>query len=379
MMSSLESQIEALADLAVAATPPVTFRRPAPHRSRRRFVLVAGVFLVLVAGAALLASHQEPLTVIADAPDSAVVSGADPLDISLDALSNMSDGTRIAAIGDVLTLDFGALPDEWEFDQAFAGTLGGSLDARYWQQVEVTAPEGVRLVVNVEGHLDGSPINFDRLDYAEQATVRGQPAQRTASMIEWVEQGVARIAVSGNGIRSIDEELALLADVLVPVKRPLVWGQTLELGRLADPADPILAGQLGALEWEIVPTSSDLGLFALVIEGREVGRTPYSTPRDPAGVEISIIGLPGGFLILGHTPPEAKQILLHTQSGTESLPVVSHQSGRNAFAAPIRDRLDPLRLEFVDADNQSLGTFPLDRYPAYLIGGYGTGTTLTIE
>ena len=79
-------------------------------------------------------------------------------------------------------------------------------------------PEGIHLVVSVEGHLDGSAIELRSLGYAEATEVRGQPAQTTISSIEWIEQGIALMRISGNSARSIDDELVMLAEALRPVK-----------------------------------------------------------------------------------------------------------------------------------------------------------------
>ena len=159
------------------------------------------------------------------------------------------------------------------------------------------------------------------------------------------------------------------------------WGQEeIEAGRRVDDRiEPILAGTLDDLEWKVIPTASEPELFALVVDGREQGRTPYTTPTDPALVEIDITSLPGGVVVFGHAPPEAGGLLLHTRSRSVSLPLAPHQSDRNAFAVPIEDAIDPLYLEFLDDEGQSLGIFPLDQYPAYLIGYYGTGLRLTID
>lgn len=379
-MHSLESQLQSLADAAEAATQPIVFRRPVSNRSWNRYVLATAACALALVGVVLFVARTESHRVETSELGGVDTAIADPLAIDLGELALNSERGRVSALGALLTFDFAALPQEWNVEQVFAGTVDGSDGASYWQMVEVVMPEGIHLVVSVEGHLDGSEIELWPLDYAEKTEVRGQPAQTTISSIEWIEQGIARARISGSALRAIDDELATLTDALEPIKDRLSWSQRIEPGRpVDDKTVPILAGELGDLEWTIIPTGIGPDLLALVIDGTDQGRTPYRLPANPAVVEIEIIGLPGGMLVFGHAPSEATDLVLHTESGAASVPMAVRPSGRNAFAVPLEDAIDPLRLEFLDAEGKSLGTFLLDQYPAYLIGDIGTGLELTIE
>ncbi len=379
-MRSVEQQIQSLAEAAEAAIQPIVFRPPFKTRPWGRYALIAVVCLVVGAGGLLLAARGRPTTMAPSKPGQPEIVIANPLEIDLEQLAVRSEGLRVSSMGEVLTFDFDALPEEWSVDEVLVGTSEGLDGASYHQGGEVVLPEGIHLFVNVEGFLDGSEIELWPLDYAEATEVRGQPAQTTISMLEWIEQGIARVSIYGSSARSVDAERVLLSETLQPIRQHLNWHQEIEPGPPVDhQIEPVLAGTLSELTWEIIPTGTATDLFALVIDGAEQGRTPYSIPADPAAVEIDITSLPGGIVVLGHAPPQATRLLLHTRSGTADLPVVIHQSGRNVFAVPLEDVIDPLRLEFLDDEGQTLGAFPLDQYPPYLSGSIGTGLKLTID
>ncbi|MCP4959138.1 MAG: hypothetical protein GY925_07695 [Actinomycetia bacterium] len=380
-MPDVEDQIRLFADQVFAHTSPVLFEQQPigrrAHRGRRLAAVAAALLLVGGAGvAAWWARLNQPQTLNIT---SIGLSIEDPLHINLPEPE--SPGRRVSGIGLALTFEFDQLPSEWVIEQLLAVTLPGpeGMGPKYWQQVVVTMPNEIELVVNVEGRLDGSQVTLEESDPTSELTdVRGQPARMTASRLAWVEQGQARVEiVRGPNPASGDTntEMLALADALAPVDRELDWS----LG----PAGPsssqagtevLLAGAIGGTPWRVMTQGTGLQFFAATERRSTIGVIDPNGPG-PNSIRYSIdpIEVPGGALVWGYAPGEVTSVRLGLSPGPGSvdLPAVAINQDQVAFAVPISDALDPIAIDFLDRDGQLVGSITLSDLPPYLGGSTG--------
>jgi hypothetical protein len=371
-MLNVEEQIRRLADVSFDATDPVTFAPPAEQaRSRRtRSVAIAAAVICVAGLGGLIAIAQTRSTNPANVARYTVT---DPLAIDLDGAIGISEQLRIAAIGPLLTYDFAQLPDGWVTRTLHATTSIGSLDRpEFWQQVEVTSPGRVAMVVNIEGPVDeGAPLalpsNPDTR--GEPVDVRGQAARQTFSTLSWVEQDRARVMIvaklDGLDIRT---ETLELAQLLQPIRAELDWQEEPPSGPPLADAPTVLAGTLADTPWRLVLAPDGL---ALATGSDAVSRSNGVPPQDNAteiGYSIESVGTGGGVVVYGDAPNVAHRVRLRTNNSITELPTASTSDGRVVFAVPIDDRLDPVGIDVLDDGGRVLATIGLEDLPPFFGG-----------
>lgn len=387
-MLSLEDQIKELADYAFETTEAVQFEPRSPEPTKKRgfaspLLAVAAVLVVLVGGILVgrdpsdvqtLAREQTELILPADTE----LDITDPLDINLDPLIESSDQLRLNAIGEYATFNFDQLPDGWSAEQNFAVTVQGSRGSQgtFWQQVLVSGPGPIRLVVNVTGALDrGAALLYPEFVAAEGPTVLGgrEIYDLGRGTIRWVEDGTSQVEIANRALGLMTGEEALeLAGYLVPLTTELNW--QLEARPLrAEPFEEWrqLSGKIDGMVWHV---TLDGGRLVLNAEPDFAGLgDPFPiingfNPSDPTKVlwNIESVDMPGGVVLFGHAPEIVDSVRLRLLNGTAVLPVVGYHTDRVAFAVPISDRLDPLSVEFLDPDGVVVfETISLSDLPPY--------------
>lgn len=353
-------------------------------RRRRRFTLVAvAAAIVLIVGSIALLGRDfdNSSPVIADQPETESFVVTDPLNVDLAELVAQSSQRRISEIGDVLTLDWEALPAGWEVDvdgAALSSDPFGISGTEYVQTAQIHTSENIRLSVRIGGFLEeGRGAPFSVTPGASTVDVRGQVAQLSLGSIEWIESEQLLVTISGPPVAELEPVYLSAAEALVPVLAPLQFEAVNEADFQSFPttpldSEPVLAGSLNNVEWSIV-TGDQNSLLELSVDGRLLGGLPNQVPLDPTSVLITIDPLPGGVVLFASAPALGHSVVFRTESGQVSLPVVSFGEDLTAFAVPIDDRLDPVEVELLDADGESLGAFSLGNLSPYSGGSIGTG------
>ena len=237
MSRTIEDQLAALGDavdeaLSEAADAPVVSLDE--HRQHRLgFAAAAAALVLVVVGIALVGRTMEnSSSVIADQPqvDNFVVT--DPLDIDLSALVAQSDQRRISEIGEQLTFDWDALPEEWEvtvMDALIIENFGDEQGDDYLHEVDIGVRGALSFTVRIWGAMEqgaGAPVTIQELDplVATEVEVRGQPGQLQNGSLKWIEADTLHVTVSGPPLGELEDDLFLIAESLQPVVAPLPWG-----------------------------------------------------------------------------------------------------------------------------------------------------------
>ncbi len=393
-MLDLEEQIAQLADAAVDQTEPVQFFEgvnPRGRSGRGRALLVAGsVATVLLVGLAVwsrLSMTGEPSVETIDIPRVVIV---DPQAIDLDALIPLSEQRRVNSIGPLLTFDFEALGDGWTVTRWLAATTGGGAPyAEYRQAVQLRSPERVDYAVSVTGPLvtGGAPVELaETLDPIEPVEVRGQPGRLQFGHLEWIEDGRATVWITqGDAGRFEDhtDDMLALAGALQPMEVDTLDWHTPDLPANTPSVDgdapgALLSGVVNGESWSIhrIGTGVELargGSHSMPGQGQFRTDTTIVGATDPAAIELTLEGLavPGGTLAWGVAPDRVAALRLELVEGTIEVPVAALGDGRVAYAVPIADELDPVRLVYLDGDGRHLAERSLIGLPPFMAGAGG--------
>lgn len=382
---NFDDRVRRLVHAAVSDAPDSTSPVAADHlqpvvRARhRRFAAVAAALICVLGVGGLVA-----IMLARDSADSVVASFdiTDDRAINLDDAIVISEQRRLAEVGPLLSFDFTNLSAGWAATTRFTTTTGSGFGpAEYWQQVAVSSPDGVDLVVNVEGSLDGEDVPM--LPVTEGATVvevRGQEAQLTDSSLTWIEDGRAQVSIvrgPSAGLTDISSEMVKLAGLLQSITEDLDWSGEPRRGQQFPDAETLLAGELAGTPWRILETSNGLvlatGTDATVISS---GSTSPGT-ADEIVFSIEPVSTPGGVVIHGDAPDSIDSVILRTENSSITLPVTKFGKERIAFAVPVDDRLDPLAIDFIGTDGQQLASIPREDLPPYF-GGV-TSSSITVD
>jgi len=374
-MLSLEQQIQNLADAAFDATKPVDIPASTPETNGRfRLMVVAAAIVVgMVATAAFLTSRiDEEVIVVADETSTAIEI-SDPVNIDLSGIAEASAQERIARLGAVTIVDTNDVVG-FDSEPGFLVSSVGGEGYEYWQQFSVMTTNGVELVVNVFGTETAWPAIDAATD--EAVTVRNQAGRQSDSGLMWLESDQVRVEiVSGpsTGGASISEEARLLAEALSFVQRTDAWSQGDEdlLGGTVV-GDPILAGLLGDIEWDVVHSNGEL-----IVRSGDLDRLVFNQQfNSTATVSYGVGPLPnaGGALLFGFVPAGVNQVELVLADTTRVLlPTVPLGDTGAAFAVPIDDRIDPVEIRLLDEGTETQEPIDLRDLPPYL-GGFASAS-----
>lgn len=385
MTRTIEEQLASLGDAVEAElerTNDMQVISLDDRRERRMPLVAAAAALILViVGVAVVAQNV--------GTDRAVVSGqpevedfelADPLNIDLSELTAQSEGRRIAEIGRQLTFDWDALPNDWEvtMGDAFVISSVGTDGPAYFQAAEIRLRGALTFDARIWGGLNGGPPPFALGEFGTAVDVRGQPGLLTSGQIEWIEAGSLWVTLSGPPLAELDADYLDVANLLMPVEAAIPWTGEQSLGNRANPEEnPLLAGRLDEFGWEVYAEDRPGSALTLVVDGFEVGGTPFASPLDPNEVNIGIDSSVGGVVVLLDMPDTVSTVLLRTEAGDARLPAVDAAPGRTASAIPIEDVIDPVALDLLDDSGDALGTFPLDELTPFTSQSIGTGLILS--
>lgn len=384
-MRELEEQIRDLADATFARTQPASL--PAGRNRGRggwRYGAVAAAAVVVITSVVLVRSPDDGR--LATDAGSVHLTVDDPVSIDLDDLVERSDRSRLRSLGPFLTFDFDGLGSEWETTLLHAITTaspGRSDSNGYWQQTRVQTPTGRRLVVNVQGPLvPGNTVATlpETQDPTEPITVRDEPGRAGPSWIEWIEQDRITVQiVPGPGSPMSDDlrsEMLELAEQLEILEVPeLQWSTENAAGTPMADSTAQLSGALGGTTWKIV--SSPDGTTALAVSDRLASSHRNQTPEreDLREIDLNLapISVPGGTLVWGFAPSTVKSARLILANGdTAQVTTVESTNDRSIFAVPIADDLDPISVEFLNADGGTTATYNLRWLPPYMGGSIST-------
>lgn len=372
-MLSLEQQIQNLADAAFYATKPVDIPTSASENNGRfRLMAVAAAIVVgTVAPAAFQTSrNDEEVIIVADEP-SATIDISDPVNIDLSGIAEASAQERIARLGAVTIVDTNDVVG-FDSEPGFLISLVGGEGYEYWQQFSVMTPDGVELVVNVFETETAWPAIDATTE--EAVAVRNQQGRQSDSGLMWLESDQVRVEiVSGpsTGGASISEDALLLAEALKFVQRTDAWSQGDEdlLGRTVV-GDPILAGLLGDVDWDVVHSNGEL-----IVRSGDLDRLVFNEQSNStATVSYGVGPLPnaGGALIFGFVPAGVNQVELVLADTTRVLlPTVPLANAGAAFAVPIDDRIDPVEIRLLSDGTEREEPIDLRDLPPYL-GGFAS-------
>lgn len=382
-MLSLEEQIHNLADAAFDATQPVMLPvRSGRSRGRTRLLAVAAAVVVLgLFGVAVLMTMggQSDLIVAADIP-AQVVEITDPMDIDLTDVARESSQVRIQRLGTVTVVDTDALLDTVIVLQreTLITTASPSGPYEYWQQVSVRTPETLGLVVNAFGTEASWPPLEESL--GDEVVVRGRSGRQSSSSLVWLENDQLRIEIvrgPGTRIANIDIDRLELAEALTFVESADGWTDDGE-DRLGLPADrdPILAGTIAGIEWNVVENGGEL-----VVRTGDRDRVAFTHRHDQddradgVGYSVNPLAIPGGALIVGSAPAGVDQIEVVLEGGGRVImPTVEIDGGRSAFAVPVDDRLDPIEIRLVSSGVRVGRAIDVSYLPPYLGGSLTVGS-----
>lgn len=384
-MRDLEEQIRDLADATFAKTQPVS---PPVRRNGRRtgwlYAAGAAAAVVVVSAAAVLVQspNDEALSTAAGA---AHLNVDDPLSIELDELVERSDKARLQRLAPFMTFDFDALGPDWDSTLTHAITIPSRADTNeYWQQTAVETPAGGRLVVNVQGPLEAG-ITVTTLPETqaptEPITVRGQPGRAGPSWIEWIEQNRVTVHIvpgpgSAASVELRSEMLELAEQLDTHEVADLQWSTEDVAGPPVGDSPVRLSGVLSGTTWQVV--SSPDGTTSLAVDDRlasSLGERQPGAEAPNREIELSLapISVPGGTLAWGSAPSTVTTARLTLANGdTARLPTAESTSDRSLFAVPIPDELDPVSLEFLDADGGTVADYNLTWLTPYMGGSIST-------
>ena len=343
-----------------------------------RPVVAAAAALVLVIGSGVLVVRDRQETQAVDTSGLAQFVVTDPLAVDLTEAVAVSEGRRMAELGPLLTFDFEQLPSGWVIRTQQAFTVPGETGPGYLQKAELSSPTGARASLAVSGSLYGEfPPSLDNDLDSTDLEVRGQPGQvRLDGTIEWIEQNRAHIQLSGPADSS---ELLDLVDSLQPVVADLDWSiDDLFEGDIDNNgAERLVGGTIDETVWSITASSRATAYLNVGTPSRTVGRV-ISETSDPAGLDQTIlydipsINLDHGVVFYGTAPDTVSSMTLRTDTADIDLPVAAGPLNRVVFGIPLDNYLDPVAIDFWDADGMQLSRIPLVGLgPFALTGGSG--------